>query len=187
MPKLTGTSNWSPDIDETELNCSKGGIWTKSSEEKAVRDCGNLILNSQLKEKRETGKRCISIWPWVLILAIVGLSLIRGCNPAWAETGKASYFTNIETGGRNCADGKYHNLNAELVVASWRYPIGSYINVSNNRGVSVICKCVDRGPGRKDGTSRFYKGKRIIDLSAMAFRKLAPLSAGVITVSVEEI
>lgn len=104
-----------------------------------------------------------------------------------AETGMASFFSNRETGGKNCADGKYHDLSSEMVLASWRYKLGSFVRISTMDGRSIICRVVDRGPGRKDGTSRFYKGTRIADLSLATFSKLSPLSAGVIKISIERL
>lgn len=146
-----------------------------------LRHTGQAVGDEANKPKRIT---LVAFLMWLGILAIVVATLISGCDIAYAEIGQASYFSNIETGGKNCADGKYHDLNTELVAASWRFDIGTLISVSTEDGRQVICRVVDRGPGRRNGTSRYYKGTRIIDLSVAAFSKLSPLSAGVIKVEV---
>lgn len=122
----------------------------------------------------------------IFILFLLTLFYASSCR---AETGMASYFSNVETKNKRCADGKYHNLNTELVAASWVYPLGTILRVSSvgNPSTYVDVVVVDRGPGRKDGTSRFYKGKRIIDLSKGAFGKIVDLDRGVVAVQVERI
>lgn len=171
--------------DMNDNNCTIGTMYPrKKTEEEAKRDCGQAILESQGYKPAKK-----KLWPWVVITAIVALSLLKGC-VAHAETGMASWFSNVETGGKNCADGYYHDLNTELVIASWRMPLGSYVRITTMDGRSVVARVCDRGPGRKDGTSRYYKGKRIADLSKAVFEKLSPsgtTTEGIIKVSVEKI
>ena len=141
-----------------------------------------------------------TIWiPWVILAVMMMIvMLVGGCaDIALASecessitTGLASWFSNIETRGKNCADGKYHDLASEYVIASWRYPLGTIVSVSTLDNHSVICKVVDRGPGRKDGTSRYYKGTRIADLSKKVFETLSSSGTtkeGLIIVSVEKV
>lgn len=66
-----------------------------------------------------------------------------------------------------------------LAAANPWMPIGSYARVTNKaNGRSVIVRINDRGP--------FVEG-RIVDLDRVAFEKIAPLGAGVISVKLEEI
>ena len=65
--------------------------------------------------------------------------------------------------------------------ASRDYPRGTRLKVSynkNNLNTSVICRVNDYGPEEWTG--------RHIDLSSYAFKKLAPLKWGLITVTIEE-
>ena len=77
------------------------------------------------------------------------------------------------------ASGEKFNENA-LTAASWSYPLGSRIKVTNLRnGHAVVVRCNDRGPGKK-----LYRAGRIVDLSRGAFEAIADLDEGVIPVKV---
>ena len=76
-----------------------------------------------------------------------------------------------------CADGSKFD-ETKLTAASWFYPFGTRLRVTHGER-SVVVTVTDRGPSK-----RLVKQGRIIDLSVRAFRRLAPLSAGVITVTV---
>ena len=68
----------------------------------------------------------------------------------------------------------------EFFAATWFYPMGSRLKVTNSRnGKSVIVRVVDRGPKKNLG--------RIADLSRASFRKISSLANGVIPVQVEVI
>lgn len=74
----------------------------------------------------------------------------------------------------------WYRYGGGLTTASTRYPRGTYLRVTNfANGRSVIVKVNDYGPEEHTG--------RLVDLERSAFRKLAPLSLGVIRVRVEEI
>ena len=65
--------------------------------------------------------------------------------------------------------------------ASRDYPKGTMLKVSynkNNKDNSIVCRVNDYGPEISTG--------RAIDLSSHAFKQLAPLDWGLITVTIEE-
>lgn len=70
----------------------------------------------------------------------------------------------------------YSQLN--LTCASRDYPRGTMLHVATADNF-IICRVNDFGPEEKTG--------RIIDLSSYAFSKLAPLRAGLIRVTVQEV
>lgn len=92
------------------------------------------------------------------------------------EIGKASFY-NGKHHGRKMANGKIFDKNA-LTCAHNQYPFGTKLRVSY-QGKSVIVTVTDRGGFNKLG--------RIIDLSEGAFKRLAPLSKGVIKVKIEKL
>ena len=72
--------------------------------------------------------------------------------------------------GRTMANGQPMNPEA-MTCASWHYPLGTRLEVSHgNKTITV--EVTDRG------------GLHHIDLSAGAFKQLAPLSRGIIKVKV---
>lgn len=92
------------------------------------------------------------------------------------QEGKASHY-----GGRHhdrkMANGNIFDKNA-LTCAHNSYPFGTKLKVSY-QGKSVVVTVTDRGGFNKLG--------RVIDLSEGAFKKLAPLSKGVIKVKIEKL
>lgn len=104
---------------------------------------------------------------------------------SYADTLTASYFSNVETNGKDCADGKYHDLDTDLVAASWFYPFGTKLRVVNlETGKSVVVVVVDRGPAK-----RLVKKGRVIDLSRRAFEILSDsrLDKGILHVKIEKL
>jgi peptidoglycan lytic transglycosylase len=90
-------------------------------------------------------------------------------------TGKASYY-GPRYHGRLTANGEKFNRHA-LSAAHASFPFGARLlvtNLANERRVTV--RINDRFPGTKG---------RIIDLSEAAFRRISPLSVGVIDVRLE--
>lgn len=81
--------------------------------------------------------------------------------------------------GRGTASGEVFDEN-KFTAAHRTYSFNTYLRVTNtDNGKSVIVKVNDRGP---------YSSKnRVIDLSKAAFQAIAPLSNGVIPVTLEEI
>ncbi len=77
--------------------------------------------------------------------------------------------------GKRAANGKRYNMYA-MTAASKVLPLGSMVKVTNLRNHrSVIVKITDRGP---------FVGKRIIDLSYLAAKKLHSVSRGAVRVEV---
>jgi len=69
----------------------------------------------------------------------------------------------------------------EMFAAMWDVPFGTTVRVTNQRsGESCEVRIKDRGPSRK-----LVKEGRIIDLSKLAFQKIAALESGIINVEIE--
>ena len=93
------------------------------------------------------------------------------------QEGKASHYGGNYHHGRKMANGKIFDKNA-LTCAHNSYPFGTKLKVSY-QGKSVVVTVTDRGGFNKLG--------RVIDLSEGAFKKLAPLSKGIIKVKIEKL
>ena len=106
-----------------------------------------------------------------LVLASVATTQVVTAPTASAETCKASYYS----GGGTTASGERFNPNA-LTAAHKTLRFNTRVKVTNrNNGKSVVVRINDRGP---------YVSGRCIDLTPRGFKALAPLSAGVIPVTV---
>jgi rare lipoprotein A len=91
--------------------------------------------------------------------------------------GKVSYYAN-KFHGRKTASGKIFD-NTKLTCAHKTLPFGTLLKIINPiDGRFVIVEVIDRGP---------YIGKRVVDLSRIAFSKISNLDKGVITVIIEKI
>lgn len=91
------------------------------------------------------------------------------------ESGVASYYGD-GFNGRLTASGRVFNNN-ELMAAHRTLPFGTKVKVTNvSTGASIIVEVTDRGP---------YVDGRVIDLSMSAFESIAPLSSGVVHVTLE--
>ena len=98
------------------------------------------------------------------------------------RSGTASWYSHASTlaeGNSGIqANGQVMN-DTEYTAASWDYALGTVLVVRmGHRRVQV--RVTDRGPHR-----RLYRRGRILDLSPAAFQALAPLSDGVIPVTIE--
>ena len=112
--------------------------------------------------------------------------------------GMASWYSNASAkregtcqvgkhGGCLTASGKELNDEA-FTAASWDFDLGQQVRVCSrprSRADSKTASCLtvqitDRGPARK-----LYNRGRILDLSPSAFQALAPLSQGLVDVTVE--
>lgn len=129
----------------------------------------------------------------VLLLSIPVLFLNCHSTPAKAGTppieGKASWYSS-ETCRVNpdpdCPMANGQSLleaeaNGELFAASWFFPLGSWVRVTNlENGKSVIVRITDRGPAKRLN--------RVIDLSKKAFKKIGNTKAGILRhVSIERV
>jgi len=91
-----------------------------------------------------------------------------------AVRGKASWYGDYFHGKKTASGEKYNMYN--LTAAHKTLAFGTIVRVKNlDNGKSVKVKINDRGP--------YVKG-RMIDLSRAAFKKIAPLGAGVLNVEV---
>ena len=88
---------------------------------------------------------------------------------------QASFYGTSNDGyaWKRTASGEVMNPN-KMTCASWYYPLGTWLKVSRKKK-SVIVRVNDRG------------GYHRLDLSPAAFKKLAPLSRGIIQVRVEKV
>lgn len=113
-----------------------------------------------------------------LVLAVSALTLATAAVPLAApaataapagalETCQASYY-NLP--GNKTASGEMFNPN-KLAAAHRTFAFGTKVRVTAPNGKSVTVKINDRGP---------FTAGRCIDLTPKAFKRLAPLSAGVI-------
>lgn len=103
-------------------------------------------------------------------------TILAACLPlcALAESGLASWYGEDHR-GRLMANGRPFNPD-NLTAASWHYPLGTRVTVRAG-GRSVRVTITDRGPNHR------LRG-RVIDLSAAAFARLAPLGKGLVPVNV---
>lgn len=88
--------------------------------------------------------------------------------------GKASYY-NQGFAGKSTANGESYDPNA-FTAAHRTLPFGTRLKVYNEDRKFVVVRINDRGPYHED---------RVLDLSQRAFEELAPISRGVIEVSLE--
>lgn len=96
--------------------------------------------------------------------------------PQADDYGKASFYGG-KFHGRTTASGDIFDASA-FTAAHRRYAFGTWLKVTAiDNGKSVVVRVNDRGPYTKDG--------RVIDLSQAAFEAIAPLSRGVIQVTIE--
>lgn len=74
----------------------------------------------------------------------------------------------------------YVTQEAEWTCASWDYPIGALLNITNlSNGKQVVCRVLERGPDRALG--------RAVDLSRTAFNQIADEREGVLRVRVSRV
>lgn len=120
------------------------------------------------------------------IAIILALLFVAGCFlfPKKGHTATASWYgvtgdTMDSWKHTTTANGEHFNENA-LTAASWKYPLGSLVEVINTRNHKhVIVRINDRGPGK-----HLYRKGRIIDLTRGSFARIASLRDGVIPIKV---
>lgn len=98
-----------------------------------------------------------------------------------AYTGRASYYTNDYCLKYNpackTANGERFDDSKFTIACGKEIKLGSYVKITHE-DKSVVAKCNDRGKFSE-------KYSRVADLSKATFGALAPLSKGVIQVSIE--
>ena len=124
----------------------------------------------------------------LVVIAFLILTLATLWSDEPPTTGTASWYDREScrregTSGVTASGEELHS-ERDYTCAIWKLngkpvPFGTVLKVTHgDRAVWV--RCTDRGPSK-----RLVKRGRIIDLSKRAFERLAPLSAGVIEVTVE--
>jgi rare lipoprotein A len=114
----------------------------------------------------------VSVFIALAVFAGEMVAKLRGRNPA-VMTGKASWY-GASYRGKLMANGQRFDQNL-LTCATWHWPLGTKLVVEHD-GRRVTVLVTDRGPA--------LPLDRAIDLSMAAFAKIAPLSRGVVTVSI---
>jgi len=88
--------------------------------------------------------------------------------------------TKVEVGKTQKGRASWYAYTGTMACASVKFPKGTWLRVtSRGNGKQIFVQVNDYGPDPGTG--------KVIDLDAVAFKKLAPLGAGVIDVKVEEI
>jgi len=126
-----------------------------------------------------TPKFTLTKLTYLLIISL--LTAIPSCNPqpAYAETGIASFYGNGEKLNKHTANGEVFDPD-KLTCATYNYPFNTYLKVTNlSNDKSVIVRVNDRGPNKRLN--------RVIDLSRGAFEKIAPLHRGIINIRISEL
>ena len=111
-----------------------------------------------------------------LLLSIVVAAIAVAVLGSEDKTTVASWYGE-KYRGKATASGEPFNP-SELTAAMWDVPFGTRFRVTY-QGKSVVVRVNDRGPAKHL--------KRGIDLSKAAFKKLSPLSKGLITVKLERL
>ena len=74
----------------------------------------------------------------------------------------------------------YQGSPSDCTCASWDYPIGSLVKITNlSNQKEVICRVAERGPDRSLGRS--------IDLSEAAFNQIADTREGILRVRIRRV
>jgi hypothetical protein len=165
--------------------------WRKAWTADQERSIGNFLSGKQQKEEMRSADARADMLGMVLaalfILTVICLIMGFFHPPAHAETIplKASWYS-VESLKKEgtwkyskgvMANGKQFNEN-DLTCACRISPLGSYLRITNTKnGRMVIVKVTDR-IGKRFATTR-------VDLSKLAFSRIAKLEDGVVAVKVE--
>jgi len=121
----------------------------------------------------------------LIAVATAGSLALAACAPYQAhkgsfyhkQRGKASWY-GPGFAGRKTANGERFNPN-QLTAAHRKLPFGTTVKVTNvANGKSVVVRINDRGP---------YAGRRIIDLSKAAAKRIGLIQSGVAMVEIETV
>ena len=114
----------------------------------------------------------------VSIIALAVLILLPADSTA-GEGAIASWYGGSEKLNKYTANGEIFNAKS-LTCASWYYPFNTCLKVVNiANGKSVIVRVNDRGPNKRLG--------RAIDLTRIAFARIADTKDGLALVRIEKI
>ncbi len=105
----------------------------------------------------------------------IALSVPPDAKPLLVETGLASWY-GAPYHNRRGSNGEVYNMNA-MTAAHRTLPLGCIVRVTNVKtGHSAIVRITDRGP---------FVGRRILDLSQAAARKVDVIQPGIAQVRLE--
>jgi rare lipoprotein A len=122
---------------------------------------------------------------WSLIVMILVISCLAGCEPAYGM--EASWYSTSDlkrdgqwdiTHGRTASGQLF--TDSGFTAASWDFPLGTKVRVTRTDNKASVVVLVN------DRTARRFKGKRI-DLSKVAFGRIADINEGIVAVFVKEI
>jgi rare lipoprotein A len=140
----------------------------------------------EITSKAFSTRRLISGMMWVLlsfsIIGFCGCTTHKSYTPqpepaGFTETGRASFYAKKFQGRKTASGERFDNM--AMTAAHKTLPFGTKVLVTNtSNGRSVVVRINDRGP--------FIKG-RIIDLSRLAFSKIAKTAQGTAPVRIRVI
>lgn len=111
----------------------------------------------------------------LIILSCVFLSFSDDSDVVYKVTWYGSEFH-----GRKTASGEIFNKNKYTCAATTKYRLGDRLELTNvKNGNSVVVKVNDRGNFERHGIH--------LDLSEGAFKQLAPIKRGVISVTIKKL
>jgi rare lipoprotein A len=114
---------------------------------------------------------------WFIPIIIAFVVIFFFITSAFAETGIASLYGNGEKLNKHTANREVFNPKA-MTCATYNYPFNTLLKVTNLKNNKfVIVRVNDRGPNKRLG--------RVIDLTVGAFKKIAVVDKGLITVKIE--
>lgn len=122
---------------------------------------------------------------FLIVVAATGALLLNSCAPYQAhkgtayfkQRGKASWY-GPGFAGRKTANGERFNP-SQLTAAHRKLPFNTTVRVTNlDNDKSVVVRINDRGP---------YAGRRVIDLSKAAAKKIGLIKSGVAMVEIESV
>lgn len=117
------------------------------------------------------------------VAAAFACATLPGADADATKRGTASYYSTKECTTRanpRCLTASGEPLNdGAMTAAMWGVPLGTRVRITHGNK-SIVVRINDRGPAK-----RLVAEGRCIDLTKAAFGALAPLSRGLIPVTVE--
>ena len=101
--------------------------------------------------------------------------------PGTVKVGQASWYSEKSPGIKKTTANMEIFDDSQLTCAMWEVPFNQRLRITNlENGKSVTVRVNHRGPHK-----RFVKKGRVVDLSKAAFKRIADLKSGLISVRVE--
>lgn len=105
----------------------------------------------------------------------------RIIQPNEIKVGTASWYSHQSPGIKKTTANMEIFDDTDMTCAMWDVPFNQKLRVTNiKNGKSVVVRVNDRGPHK-----RYVRKGRVVDLSKGAFKKIAGLKKGLISVKVE--